>query len=155
MFLRIQLTKGASLVPDPVHGWPLRLGDDPTARHQVGPGRPLMVWRKRKWFCTNEGCEKKTLTEATPVVPSRARITQRAKAEMAHAVLDDDRSVLAVAAADGCTWNTCHVAVATTADAALGRPFRHRTGRHRRRRGPAGADQRPLGQTRGQLARRA
>lgn len=78
-----------------------------------------MVWRKRKWLCTNDSCEKKTFTEATPAVPPRARITLRAKTEMAHAVLDDDRSVVAVADAYGCTWNTCHAAVATTADAAL------------------------------------
>jgi transposase len=86
---------------------------------KMGPGRPLMVWRKRKWLCTNDSCEKKTFTEATPAVPPRARITLRAKTEMAHAVLDDDRSVVAVADAYGCTWNTCHAAVATTADAAL------------------------------------
>lgn len=38
---------------------------------------------------------------------------------MALAVLDDDRSVKAVAAAYGCTWNTCHKAVVATADEVL------------------------------------
>ena len=88
---------------------------------KIGPGRPLMVWRKRKWLCTNTSCEKKTFTEATPAIPPRARVTLRAKTEMARAVLDDNRSVVAVAAAYGCTWNTCHDAVATTADAVLGK----------------------------------
>ena len=37
------------------------------------------------------------------------------------AVLDDDRSVKAVAAAYGCTWNTCHNAVVATADPVLDR----------------------------------
>ncbi|MGV0656791.1 transposase, partial [Mycolicibacterium thermoresistibile] len=49
----------------------------------------------------------------------RARVTVRAKREMASAVLDDDRSVKAVAAAYGCTWNTCHDAVIATADPVL------------------------------------
>jgi transposase len=46
-------------------------------------------------------------------------MTVRAKREMALAVLDDDRSVKAVGAAYGCTWNTCHDAVIATADPAL------------------------------------
>jgi hypothetical protein len=46
-------------------------------------------------------------------------VTVRAKREMALAVLDDDRSVKAVGAAHGCTWNTCHDAVIATADPAL------------------------------------
>lgn len=60
----------------------------------MGPGRPRMVWRKRQWLCTNSSCEKKTFTEATPGIPARARVTGRAKTEMAHAVLDGDRSVV-------------------------------------------------------------
>ena len=45
-------------------------------------------------------------------------MTTRAKSEMASAVLDD-RSVAAIAAAYGCTWNTCQDAVAATADPVL------------------------------------
>lgn len=86
---------------------------------KIGPGRPRIAWRKRKWLCTNTLCQTKSFTEATPDVPPRARVTMRAKSEMALAVLDDDRSVAAVAKAYGCTWNTCHEAVETTADAVL------------------------------------
>jgi transposase len=86
---------------------------------KIGPDRPQIVWRKRKWLCTNTSCEKKAFTEATPAVPPRARLTTRAKTEMAHAVLDDLRPVAAVAAAYGCTWNTCHHAVKATADPVL------------------------------------
>jgi transposase len=82
----------------------------------IGPGRPRIVWRKRKWLCINILCKRKSFTKATPAVPARARMTTRAKSEMASAVLDDDRSV---AAAYGCTWNTCHDAVAATADPVL------------------------------------
>jgi transposase len=87
---------------------------------KIGPDCPRIVWRKRKWLCTNVLCKRKSFTESTPAIPARARMTTRAKAEMACAVLDDDRSVAAVAAAYGCTWNTCHDAVAATADPVLG-----------------------------------
>jgi transposase len=86
---------------------------------KIGPDRPLLVWRKRKWLCTNSSCERKSFTESTPGIPPRARMTARAKIEMALAVLDDDRSVKAVAAAYGCTWNTCHRSVIVTADPIL------------------------------------
>jgi transposase len=86
---------------------------------KIGADRPLIVWRKRKWLCTNRSCHRRSFTESTPSVPPRARVTTRAKAEMALAVLDDDRSVKAVGAAYGCSWNTCHDAVIATADPVL------------------------------------
>ena len=86
---------------------------------KIGPDRPRMAWRKRKWLCTNMVCKRKRFTESVPSVPPRARVTVRAKAEMALAVLDDDRSVKAVAAAYGTTWNICHEAVKATADPVL------------------------------------
>ena len=86
---------------------------------KIGADRPLIMWRKRKWLCTNTSCERRSFTESTPSIPPRARVTVRAKAEMALAVLDDDRSVKAVAAAYGCSWNTCHDAVIATADPVL------------------------------------
>jgi len=69
---------------------------------KIGPGIPRIVWQKWKWSCTNTSCERKSFTESTPSVPPRARMMVRAKAEMALAVLDDDRSVKAVSAAYGC-----------------------------------------------------
>lgn len=86
---------------------------------KVGPDRPQIVWRKRKWLCTNISCERKSFTESTPSVPPRARVTVRARSEMALAVLDGHRSVAAVAGIYGCSWNTCHDAVKATADPVL------------------------------------
>ena len=92
---------------------------------KIGPDIPRIVWRKRKWLCTNISCDRRSFTESTPSVPPRARVTVRAKREMALAVLDDDRSVKAVGTAYGCSWNTCHDAVITTADPVLaGEPTR-------------------------------
>ena len=34
---------------------------------KIGPDRPLLVWRKRKWLCTNSSCERKSFTESHPV----------------------------------------------------------------------------------------
>ena len=58
-------------------------------------------------------------TEAVPGVLARARVTPRAKAEMATEVLDEDRSVAAVASDYRCGWHTVHDHVITVADAVL------------------------------------
>ncbi len=86
---------------------------------QVGPDRPLLRWRKRKWLCPSIVCNRKVFTEAVPGVPARVRVTPRAKAEMATQVLDEDRSVAAVAADYRCGWHTVHDHVIAVADAAL------------------------------------
>ena len=99
----------------PSRGWVTTRPRDIT----IGPDRPQLVWNKQKWLCTNTVCETNTFTEATPSVPPRARITTRAKTQMAHAVLDELRPVAGVAASYGCTWNTCHDAVKATADPVL------------------------------------
>ncbi len=75
---------------------------------QVGPDRPALQWRKRKWLCSSAVCERKVFTEAVPGVPARARVTPRAKASMATEVLDKDRSVAAVASDYRCGWHTVH-----------------------------------------------
>jgi transposase len=86
---------------------------------QVGPNRPILRWRKRKWLCPSVVCERKVFTESVPGVPARARVTPRAKAAMATAVLEEDRSVAAVAGEYGCGWHTVHDDVITTAEEAL------------------------------------
>ena len=86
---------------------------------QVGPDRPLLRWRKRKWVCPSAVCDRTVFTEAVPGVPARARVTPRAKASMATQVLDEDRSVAAVAADYRCGWHTVHDHVVAVADAVL------------------------------------
>lgn len=87
---------------------------------QVGPDRPLLRWRKRKWLCPSLVCDRKVFTESVPGVPARARVTPRAKSMMAVEVLDKARSVVAVAGDYRCGWHTVHDQVITAADAALG-----------------------------------
>jgi transposase len=86
---------------------------------QVGPDRPVLRWRKRKWLCPSTVCDRKVFTEAVPGVPARARVTPRSKAQMAAQVLDEDRSVAAVAAYYRCGWHTVHDHVIAVADEAL------------------------------------
>jgi len=57
---------------------------------QVGPDRPVLQWRKRKWLYPAVVCDRKVFTEAVPGVPARAWLTSRAKASMADEVLDRD-----------------------------------------------------------------
>ena len=87
---------------------------------QVGPDRPVLRWRKRKWLCPSIVCERRVFTEAVPGIPARARVTPRAKVAMAAAVLDQDRSVAAVAGQYRCGWHTVHDEVITVAQEALG-----------------------------------
>lgn len=89
---------------------------------QVGPDRPVLQWRKRKWLCPSVVCDRKVFTESVPGVPARARVTPRAKAMMATAVLDEDRPVAAVADQYRCAWHTVHDHVVTVADEALRTP---------------------------------
>lgn len=86
---------------------------------QVGPDRPRLEWSKRKWLCTNTSCDRKVFTESVPGIPPRSRVTPRAKTTMAAGVLDDDRSVSAVAAEYRCGWHTVHDRVVTVADTVL------------------------------------
>ncbi|MCB0949642.1 MAG: ISL3 family transposase [Mycobacterium sp.] len=86
---------------------------------QVGPDRPVLRWRKRKWLCPSAVCERTVFTESVPGVPARARVTPRAKALMAAAVLDEDRSVAAVAGQYRCGWHTVHDKVIAVAEEVL------------------------------------
>jgi len=86
---------------------------------RVGPDRPVLRWRKRKWLCPSAVCDRKVFTESVPGVPARSRVTPRAKAMMATAVLDKDLSVAAVAGDYRCGWHTVHDHVVTVVDGAL------------------------------------
>jgi transposase len=55
----------------------------------LGDRQILLRWRKRRWECQNQDCERKTFTEALPVVPPRARLTSRLQSRLGQAVGDD------------------------------------------------------------------
>ena len=46
-----------------------------------GSSRLDLVWVKRRWYCRERLCERASFTESLPVLPARARITTRLRAE--------------------------------------------------------------------------
>ena len=45
-----------------------------------GRTRMELVWRKRRWYCREPWCDRKSFTESMPAVPAGARITPAAGA---------------------------------------------------------------------------
>jgi transposase len=75
-------------------------------------GRPVaLVWVKRVWRCRHVLCPKRTWTETSEVIASRASLTERARAEICRRVGQDGASVAAVARDLGIGWRTAMAAV--------------------------------------------
>jgi transposase len=55
----------------------------------LGDRQILLRWRKRRWECQNQDCDRKTFTESLPAVPSRARLTSRLRTRLGQAAGDD------------------------------------------------------------------
>jgi transposase len=76
---------------------------------RLGEDKPILLWRKRKWRCQVDGCERKVFTECLPEqIPARARITTRARRLAAEAIGDHTRPVSGVAAEFGMDWRVAH-----------------------------------------------
>lgn len=66
---------------------------------------PVNVWwAKRRFFCDEPACTRKTFAEATPQVPRFARSTARLKGTLKDAVIASGRAASEVAAAFGVSW---------------------------------------------------
>jgi transposase len=70
-----------------------------------------LVWVKRVWRCTEDGCPRSTWTETGEAILPRASMTERARAEACRRVGEDGHSVARVAAAFGVSWATVMAAV--------------------------------------------
>jgi transposase len=75
-----------------------RLRDIPVA------GAVVLLWDKRRWFCDEYLCERKSFCEATPQVPRRVRSTRRLRETLVDAVIDSGRAVSETAMAFGISW---------------------------------------------------
>ncbi|MGO4186984.1 transposase [Pseudarthrobacter sp. TAF60_1] len=75
-----------------------RLRDIPVA------GRVQLRWDKRRWFCDEYLCERKSFCEATPQVPRRARSTRDLRETVLDAVITSGRAVSETAMAFGISW---------------------------------------------------
>jgi transposase len=67
-------------------------------------GEVSAIWRKRRWFCDNTACGKRTFSEATAQVPAYARSTGRLREALVAAVTTSGRAASEVAAAFSVSW---------------------------------------------------
>jgi transposase len=81
--------------------------------------RTTLTWTKRRWRCRNPTCERATFTESVPQIPSRHRITKRARDAMGAAVADRGRTVIQAARDHEVSWPIAQRAFHTAAGAAL------------------------------------
>ena len=77
-----------------------------------GGGQVAVQWRKRRWRCRTQACERATFTEQVAQVPAGMRTTTRLRSALAVAV-EDGRDQSEVAAAHGVSWPTVQRAVVT------------------------------------------
>ena len=82
----------------------------------------VVRWRKTRWRCREDYCEKDSFTEAIDQVPARARTTARLRTAIGEAIGDAGRSVAEVADAHQVSWPTAHRAFVAHAETLLVEP---------------------------------
>ncbi len=87
-----------------------------------GQDRILLRWRKTRWRCEEDYCERKSFTEAIGQVPARARTTTRLRTAIGSAIGEAARSVAEVAGAHAVSWPTAHRAFVAHAAEQLTEP---------------------------------
>ena len=80
-------------------------------------------WHKRRWWCDEAGCEKKSFTESTAQIPAGARITQRLRATAGRRVRDADSTVIQAARDLRLSWSTVIAAFTAAAQEVTGAPL--------------------------------
>ncbi|WP_334683883.1 transposase family protein [Arthrobacter sp. CAN_A214] len=66
-----------------------------------------LVWAKRRWFCDEALCARKSFTEATAQVPRFARSTRRLTDQVVLAVITSGRAVSRRRPPSGCRGGWC------------------------------------------------
>jgi transposase len=72
-------------------------------------------WRKRRLVCGEVLCPRKTFTQVSIAVRPRARVTERLRQRVAHAIASSNRAVSDVACEFGVSWPTAHKALVVAA----------------------------------------
>jgi transposase len=70
----------------------------------LGGRRPQLVWCKRRWYCDQSQCSRKSFTEAVAAIPPRKRLTGRLRAAAGAAVADAGRTVVQSARDHDMSW---------------------------------------------------
>jgi transposase len=84
----------------------MRVKDLPASGQRV-----QLQWRKRRLVCAEALCPRKTFTQASTAVRPRARVTERLRNQVAHAIAASNRAVSDVAGEYGMSWPTAHKAL--------------------------------------------
>jgi transposase len=88
--------------------------DRPVMRLKDLPGSGQAVvlwWRKRRLVCAEAQCPRQTFTQASTAVRPRARVTERLRDQVAHAIASSNRAVADVAREYKLSWPTAHKAL--------------------------------------------
>jgi transposase len=88
----------------------MRLRDLPISGQTVE-----LWWRKRRLVCGEVLCPRKTFTQVSIAVRPRARVTERLRQRVAHAIASSNRAVSDVACEFGVSWPTAHKALVAAA----------------------------------------
>ena len=89
-----------------------------TRPRDLAQGRTRMdlEWRKRRWYCREPWCGRKSFTESMPAVPAGARITTRLREHAGDLVVDGLCATVAAAGRmTGVSWPTAMDAVRAAA----------------------------------------
>ncbi|MEV6013866.1 transposase [Streptomyces sp. NPDC051976] len=62
------------------------------------------LWHKRRWWCREASCPRKSFTEQIPQIPAGARLTERLRCAAAHRVRDAGSTVVQAARDLGLSW---------------------------------------------------
>jgi transposase len=102
-----------------------RVKDRPLSRVKDlphGPTELQLVVRKRRFYCAESDCPRKSFTEVSGELPPRARLTGRLRSKVAAAVTRTNRAMSDVAAEHHLSWWTVHRILVAAAAAALPPP---------------------------------
>jgi len=84
---------------------------------------PLRLWvRKRRFWCAEELCSRRSFTEISHELPARSRLTRRLRSKISAAVTTTNRAMSEVAGDYGVAWWTVHRVLVATAAQALSTP---------------------------------
>jgi transposase len=92
--------------------------DRPLMRIKDLPASGQLVelwWRKRRLVCAEVLCPRRSFTQTSDAIRPRARVTERLRDQVAHAIAGSNRAVAEVAREYGVSWPTAHKALVAAA----------------------------------------
>jgi transposase len=95
-----------------------RVKDRPLRRIKDLPASGQSVelwWRKRRLVCSEVLCSRRSFTQCSQAIRPRARLTERLRNKLAHAIAAGNRAVSEVAAEFDVSWPTAHKALIAAA----------------------------------------